>query len=67
MDAYLEANLWSANYFEQKKAERFAMYSDGYACQLRIRTASSSLSQDGDGFGVILSQFGYQKSYDSQI
>ncbi len=59
MDSYLDDNLWSSNYFEQKKAERFQMYSDGYACQLRIRTDSKILDQDGDGFGIIFSQFGY--------
>lgn len=40
MDAYLESELWSTNYFRQKKAQRFAQYTDGYACQLHFTAAT---------------------------
>ena len=65
-DAYTQANLWSTNYFDQKKAEKFSEYTDGYACSLQFRAEAHTLGRKGEGFGVIMSQYGFQKSYDSQ-
>ena len=32
LESYLGTDLWSVNYFLKKRAERFADYTDGYAC-----------------------------------
>lgn len=41
-------------------------YTDGYACSLQIRYPHSLIEHEGDGFAVLLSQFGFQTTYDSQ-
>ena len=33
---------------------------------MKIKTNSSSLETTGEGFGILLSQFGFQQSYDSE-
>ena len=66
LDVYFRENLWSTDYYTQKKAENFKTYTDGYACQMKIKTNSSSLETTGEGFGILLSQYGFQQSYDSE-
>ena len=61
---YLASDLWSEDYNTSIHAKGYQDYTDGYSARIVIQFPYAKLDESLDGFGMILSEFGYQLSYD---
>ena len=61
---YLASDLWSEDYNTSIHAKGYQDYTDGYSARIVIQFPYARLDESLDGFGMILSEFGYQLSYD---
>ena len=64
LKSYLATDLWSEDYNTEIHAKGYQEYTDGYAARIIIQFPYSKLDETLDGFGMILSEYGYQLSYD---
>ena len=63
---YLSVDLWSEDYNTAIHAKGYQEYTDGYSARVLITFLYEKLDETLDGFGMILSEYGYQLSYDGE-
>ena len=52
---YIQDNMYSSDYFNQRDAKEFDLYTDSYSIRISISMREESLNHLDDAFGLMLS------------